>query len=242
MEDISLNGPYGLQGFDNLSPAEAWALGLQTPYDDTPEFGSDSPEVNTAVRLDGDRALITRPTRRICTDYRANPAAYAHLATLPAPGESLHGVISGKYALWELVPALIERTGQAIADLTIATLSFSAANATAMLGLLDAGKIKNVGLLISYFFKAQNRQIYDMLIPQLRERGHRVLAMRTHCKLILARLEDGTTYTIESSANLRSSVNVEQFVMTNDEQLYDFHFQWISGELLHGVELGEAIS
>jgi hypothetical protein len=231
--------PVPLEGFDDLPEAEAWALGLKEPFDDAPDFDGDSPEVNTFKRLANDRSLITRPTGRTCIDFRCNPDAYRHLATLPAEGESLHGVISGKYALWELVPAIIERTGQTIEDLTIATLSFSESNAAHLLSLIDAGKVKHVGLLISYFFKAQNRKIYDALVPQLRERGHRVLAMRTHCKLILAELADGTKYTVESSANLRSSVNVEQFVMTNDTKLYDFHRQWIYDELLTGTELGE---
>lgn len=56
-------------------------------------------------------ALIRTPSRRLFHDYRANPAADRHLDHYPKAGETLHGVISGKYALWELVPALIERTG-----------------------------------------------------------------------------------------------------------------------------------
>jgi hypothetical protein len=208
--------------------------------DDVPSFDPTAdPEVDIHAALQGDRVHMQTPTRRLFVDYRANPDAYKHLATLPAPGESLHGVISGKYALFELIAAIIERTGSAIEHLTLATLSFSKNNASELLGMLDGGHIDRVSLLVSYYFKSTNREIYDSLVPELRRRGHKVLAMRTHCKITLARMKNGTCYVAESSANLRSSKNVEQFVLTNCPDLYQFHYDWINGELLAGKELGE---
>lgn len=209
------------------------------PTDDEPTFDPTAdPEVDTHVRLSGDKSYVRSPTRRLFRDYRANADAYAHLDYLPKEGESLHGVISGKYALYELIPALIERTGQPITDLHIATLSFSKSNAVDLLGLLDDGHVKRVSLLISYYFKSTSRPIYDALVPQLRKRGMRVLAMRTHAKLILAEMGDGAKYVVESSANLRSAVNVEAFVLTRDPGLHAFHKGWMDGELLGGKELG----
>jgi hypothetical protein len=222
----------GLPDLDEIS-AECHQL------DDIPDFSAEDTEVDPHIRLSADRSIIHTPARRLFVDYRSNPDAYRHIDPLPAEGESLHGIISGKYALWELVPAIIERTGQKIIDLHISTLSFSKQNAADLLALLDDGHIKKVGLLISYFFKAQNAAIYGSLIPPLRERGHKVLAMRTHAKLLLFKMADGTCYTVESSANLRSSVNAELFVLTRGESLYQFHHSWVEGELLHGIELGK---
>jgi hypothetical protein len=205
---------------------------------DEPVFeANENPEIDTEIRLPDDRRFIRRPAHRLFKDYRADPNAYKHLAPLPGPGESLHGIISGKYALYELIPALIEHAGN-IAELHIATLSFNKQNASDILDLLDEGRIAKMNLIISYYFKSTSPEIYSLLIPQMRERGHKVLAMRNHCKLILAKMENGTKYVIESSANLRSSVNLEQFVLTDDADLYEFHYQWMNGELLHGKELG----
>src|SRR4051812_33206547 len=81
---------------------------LQQPYDDIPDYDLNAnPEINTQFRLSKDRAMIRTPTRRLFVDYRANADAYRHITPLPAVGESLHGVISGRYALWDLVPALL---------------------------------------------------------------------------------------------------------------------------------------
>lgn len=211
----------------------AWAEQADEPFDDAPAFDADAdPEVDVNARLPGDRSHMQRPARRLFIDYRPNPDALKHLEQLPIEGESLHGIISGKYALWELVPALIGRTGQTIDDLYVATLSYGQANADELLGLLDGGQIRRVSLLVSYYFKAQNRKLYDSLVPPLLSRGQRCLAMRTHCKIILARMADGSAYVVEASANLRSCKNIEQFVLTRDVGLYAFHRAWLDGELL----------
>ena len=210
-----------------------WAAELQQPFDDVPTFDAAAdPEVDVHAHLPGDRSFVRTATRRLFRDYRSNPDAFKHLDTLPKAGETLHGVISGKYALWDLVPALIEKTGQSIADLHLATLSYGKQNAAELLGLLDDGRVKRVSLLVSYYFKAQNRGLYDTLVPELLKRGHRVLAMRTHCKLILFRMSRGTRYVVESSANLRSCKNVEQFALTRCPKLYQFHRAWLEDELL----------
>jgi hypothetical protein len=210
---------------------------LQQPYDDIPDYdGQESPEINTSLRLTDDKAHLRTPTRRLMVDYRANPDAYRHIEPLPAEGESLHGVISGKYALFELIPALIEKTGQAMEELYLATLGFSKQNGADLCGLIDDGHVKSCTLIPSHYFKSTSESIYDAVVPELLKRGQRVFAIRNHAKLILAHMADGTSYVCESSANLRSCVNIETFVLTRCPQLYDFHRGWIEGEVAAVME------
>jgi transketolase len=108
------------------------------------------------------------------------------------------------------------------------------------LQLFDDGHVQNIALVISYYFKSTSREIYDALIPQLRARGQRVLAMRNHSKIILARMNDGSCYVFRGSPNLRSSVNVEVLTATQCPHLYDFHHRWIHQLLTEGKELGKA--
>ena len=231
--------PLKADPFEGLADSDSWADGLSQPYDDVPTFDTAAdPEVDAARTLAGDRRHVTTPTRRLFVDYRADAEAFAHIDPLPADGETLHGMISGRYALFDLLPALIAHAGD-VTDLHLSTLSFSKQNAADLLGLIDGGQVRRVSLLISYYFKSTSRELYDLLVPQLRSRGHRVLAMRTHAKLLLARTADGAAYTVESSANLRSSKNVEQFAMTRDAGLYQWH-RGIADELLAGREEGAA--
>lgn len=212
---------------------EEWAAELAEPFDDVPTFGETDSEVSVTAGLSADLSYKRTPARRLFRDYRANPDAYKHLEDLPTKdGEDLEMVISGRYAMWDLVPALVEKTGQNIALLTIATLSYSTSNAAELLGMLDGEQIGAVDFLVSYYFKSTSRKIYDTLVPQLLERDQRVLALRTHAKIILARMEDGTCYAIRGSPNLRSSKNIEQLTLTRCPDLYAFHKGWIEDELL----------
>lgn len=67
-----------------------------------------------------------------------------------------------------------------------------------------------------------------MLKAGLDRRRQRVAAARTHAKIIGMRMADGRAFVIESSANLRSCRNIEQFVMTQSRSLFDFHEGWMN--------------
>lgn len=56
----------------------------------------------------------------------------------------------------------------------------------------------------------------------------RLAAARRHAKTTLFEVDDGRKYVIESSANLRSCQSVEQFMIAQDAELYDFHEAWIN--------------
>ena len=53
------------------------------------------------------------------------------------------------------------------------------------------------------------------------------MAMQNHCKVITALFADGTGYTAEGSANLRSHSTTENVALTNDAGLFRFHEAWM---------------
>ena len=96
-----------------------------------------------------------------------------------------------------------------------------------LLQLLDSGDIGRVDFLYSVYFKSNERQSCERLTHELTTRGHRVVAMLTHAKVLLVELTDGRGFTVESSANLRSCASIEQITMTQDADLTAFHRKWI---------------
>ena len=62
---------------------------------------------------------------------------------------------------------------------------------------------------------------------ELGRRGSRFAAARCHAKIMLIGLSDGTRYVSEASANIRACKSIEQFVLTNDPELHEFHRKWI---------------
>lgn len=224
----------------DLPPFERWTAGMKLPGDE-PQFDTvANPEIDPAARLSADQSHIRTPTRRLFVDYRADPDAYRHLKRLPKLGQSMHGVISGRYALFDLIPALIERTKSDIADLYVLSLGFSKKNGRDLCAMLDDRQVRRVSFVCSHYFSKTSGGIYDAVIPELIARKQRVKAIRTHAKMILARMVDGRRFVCESSANLRSCKNIEQFVLTQCPKLYTFHRRWIDRDVFTATAEGAA--
>jgi hypothetical protein len=187
-------------------------------------------EVDAARELHGgDRKAIRRADAKVMLDGRRLQNALEHIGRLPESGEAFHLITAKRYSLWHIICATLALAAPAtIARLTIATLGFSKDNLEQLLDLLDRGQIGKVDFLYSVYFKSNEKELCLRLTHDLTSRGHRVVAMLTHAKILLIELTDGRAYSVESSANLRSCASIEQITMTHDRALFDFHRGWIS--------------
>jgi len=180
---------------------------------------------DVATGKPGQTFLSHVTARRLAAVKRAGEV----LTVLPGEGESLHCILLGYFDLLNVVLALLDRAGSPCSVLRIATLSFSKRNVAELAGLLDAGAVKTLDLLTSHFQKEHDGEILAVALEELSaKRGQRVAAARSHCKLICIALEDGRRYTIEGSANLRTSRNQEQFALSRDAALWGFYDAWLA--------------
>jgi hypothetical protein len=187
-------------------------------------------EVDAARELHGDRKHVSQRTAdsRVMLDGRRLQNALDTIGRLPNRGESFHIVTWKRFSLWHVVRATLALAKPVtICRLNVATLGFSKDNLEELLQLLDSGSIGQVGFLFSVYFRSNEREICERLTYELTSRGHRVVAMLTHAKVLLIELTDGRGFTVESSANLRSCSSIEQITMTQDAELTAFHRKWI---------------
>ena len=176
----------------------------------------------------GDRRHVRRTDKRVMLDARRLQNAVAHIGRLPEPGEAFHLVTAKRYSLWNIIQATLQLASPAtIAYLGVATLGFSKQNLDELLAEIDAGRIGKVNFLFSVYFKSNERESCERLAHELTTRGHRVVAMLTHAKVLLMQLTDGRAFVVESSANLRSCSSIEQITITADRGLFAFHRTWI---------------
>lgn len=183
---------------------------------------------DVTVALPGDLRYVHRVTRRTVREQLRVANAAKSLDRLPEPGESLHVVCKGNWAAWDLVPAVLRLAAPAkIRRLHVATLGFSRKNIAELAGLMDARTIREVWFLFSCYFRSTSAGESDFADAQLAPRGANVASVRTHSKLLLLDLTDGRHVTVETSANLRSCRNIEQFTIATDRALWQFHRTWI---------------
>lgn len=187
-----------------------------------PPQGPDTPPLKHAH-------VLKRPNAKRQTLRMLNVAnAARELGSLPEPNETFHVVMRGNFHGWDLVPAVLRLAAPAtIKYLLVATLGFNKQNATELLELLDTGKIARVTFLCSIYFQRSCPDEFNMLDAGLRQRSHRLSATRSHAKILAMELSNGAKLVVESSANLRSCRNIEQFAMTRSDELYEFHKAWI---------------
>jgi len=182
------------------------------------------------IPLQGNPRHVRRPSRRLFVNaLRAKSAAEA-LAGLPADGETWHCLMTGDFDSFDLVPAMLDHARPAvIEDLHLASLGFNHANARRLVELMDAGLVRRCTMIVSLYYEADPKEADTCytLARELPARGGWYCATRSHAKVIAARFTDGRCFVIESSANLRTCRNLEQFAITQDRGLFDFHREWM---------------
>lgn len=178
-----------------------------------------------------DRRLARAGVRHYAKDARAVKDALAAIDHLPAADEVIHLIVSGRFPLAAVIPAVLALADPATVDeLQISTLSFSRFNAADLIKWIDAGLVRGAGLVMvcAEVFAARNPGVYDAAAADLRARGGRVSMARTHAKILNIRMTDGRVVTAEASANLRSAKSVENITLSGHPDVYAFHREWIS--------------
>jgi hypothetical protein len=174
-------------------------------------------------------AMRQRAARADAIDARRFERATDALVRLPEPLEYVHIVTGQEFSGFDLLPAMLALSKADRFDaLTLTTLGFSKRNLEALAAMVEAGKVQVAALriLCSDFFRRSDREIWQIGREQADRTGYGFRSTRNHTKIILAAIA-GKSYVVESSANLRSCANLEQFCLCQSKPLYDFHAGWI---------------
>ena len=150
---------------------------------------------------------------------------------LPEEGGTTHCILRGDFVLADLIPHLLET--HYCPHLRIATLGMSAENAQLLARMHKAGKFGKLTLVLSHYFEQVNKSTVYFEVRTALEGIAEFVVMRSHAKVICcprALDEAGMVrdwLVLEGSANLRSSDNLEQMTIFNEQAVHDFHAEWI---------------
>jgi hypothetical protein len=179
------------------------------------------------VRLPKKLAFKDRPKKRIFYDFSEVEHAISRIVKLPGPNETIHAIMDSTFKGVDLVPAVIKLAKRPCARLTITTLGFNRRDIACIMELKQRGEILELNMVCSNFFAEKDMGAYNYAREQFQAKGCRIAIARNHSKLLMFEFGE-QAYVVESSANLRSCVNFEQFALTNSRELYNFHQSWVS--------------
>ena len=201
--------------------------GIQPVFDELQGLKKDA-----ARQFGPTRRHTTRTAAAILKDARQCQNAIADIADLPQPGEVVHLLTAKRFALFNVIEAVLAmRAPATIRYLAICTLGFSTANVEALAAMLDSKQVERLDFVFSVYFKSLEKENCERLTIELGRRGARIIALLQHAKILVIETTDGQAYVAESSANLRSCASIEQMSIFNDPGLVAFHKGWIQ-ELL----------
>lgn len=143
---------------------------------------------------------------------------------------NIYSIVSGNFIFGDLIEALIINKGLNVNVLYISTLSLSENNVDSMVNVMESGLCRDLHLTVSSYFYSHERNnlikyIYDEL--ENKDWGFTLSVAGTHMKIALIKTDD-LKITIQGSANLRSSRNIEQFSITENAELFDFNKDYIN--------------
>lgn len=166
---------------------------------------------------------------RNCEEIAEHRVKYSNAEKLAddidvSDGKRIFAILDGKFIFGDFIEALIVKNDWLVEDLTISTLSMSQDNIDSLKNLIDGDYVQSLNIVISHYYFATERA---GLMPYLYEKLDiddklQVAVASVHTKIAMIRTSCGKKIAIHGSANLRSSSNIEQIVIEQCQDLYDF--------------------
>lgn len=147
------------------------------------------------------------------------------LDVLPEEGESFHLISNGKYDYYTFIPTILNHVGH-IDEFWGSTWTMNRANLEDLFSLFDSGKIDTMNIITGLFFKRRETSVYATLVDGMSRRKQKVKSCENHAKILLIRSGE-KYYVVEGSANWTANPRIEQNMITQSKELYNFHKGWM---------------
>ena len=146
-------------------------------------------------------------------------------------GEHINCLVSGNFIAGDFIEAYLHKNKLIAEELIISTLSLSSNNIDSLKNVAEymLADDHKFGLIVSDFFFSHERKkgVVD-IIENLNKYNFALAVAGIHTKITLIKTTCGQHIVIGGSANLRSSLNIEQIAIDNCKTLYNFHRGWMA--------------
>ena len=137
-------------------------------------------------------------------------------------------ILNGSFIFGDFIEALITEKNYHVKSMTISTLNLNQNNVDSLVNLVDGGFVDDLNLIVSdYFFSHERNSLIKYMYQELdKDNKFQLAVCGTHCKTCIFETHNGGFIVIHGSANLRTSANLEQIMIEENEALYNFNFEY----------------
>jgi len=188
-----------------------------------------------------DRYIKPKISKKVDTIKYENAASLAKKIKL-SPGEQIHGIVKGNFIFGDFIEALLYEKKVICEKMYLSTLSLSQNNIDSLSMLLNKGYIKNLVMVVSnYFYSHYKNDLMKYLLKQLDiDNRFDIYVIRNHTKICLMEISN-IKLILSGSSNLRSSMSIEQFILQEDKELYQFYKEWFEENSKYSIINKEVI-
>jgi hypothetical protein len=133
-------------------------------------------------------------------------------------------IIDGSFFFGDFIEAFLVKHNIHVKKMTISTLSMNKNNVDSLFNLINGNYIDELNLVLSdYFYGHEKHDLVPYIYETLDiDNKFQLSFAGTHCKICIFETVNGRKFVFHGSANLRSSSNIEQIMLEENEGLYDF--------------------
>lgn len=149
-------------------------------------------------------------------------------------GECIYVNLDGNFVFGDFVGAFITANSLQVEELTIISLSGGIDNFEMMDELINSGYVEKINLVLSNYFLRTEQKKHTPTIKYLSQlvtkhgQKFNVYYADNHSKSVLIKTKQGGHVCIHGSANLRSSSNIEQMIIQENKELYEFNYKFFN--------------
>lgn len=155
------------------------------------------------------------------------PNSPTPLVNAALEGKEVHFVTGGKWSLHQLLEAALAVTGPAV--LHLSTFSITEFSARLLAGHLDAGRLRELHMLIDYRAKVRYPEVYQLAANVATS----IRLTPVHAKVMVIEGEH-CTLSLQGSANWTDNPRIESGVLTRDQHVADFYKDWLKKSMADG--------
>lgn len=168
------------------------------------------------------RDIVKRP-QTVCYEYAMD---FANQVVLDDKTETF-AFVSGNFVFGDFVEALVDMRRLSVKRMSLMTLSLNDENIDSIRNIIEWENVERLDLVVSDYWFTHERfkgGLVDYLFNELRVPGMElnVAFAAVHCKTWCIETRNGHYLTIQGSANLRSSRNIEQVHISPSRDLFNF--------------------
>lgn len=147
-------------------------------------------------------------------------------------GETVYCLLTGDFVFGDFIGGFIQENNLEVKELTIISLSGGKHMYEMFEELIIQKWVKKLNLVLSEYYLRTEITKHSPTVKQLSEysKKHKnkfnIFYTNTHQKIVLIETVKGGKVTIHGSANLKSSQSLEQLMIQENKELYDFNYKY----------------